>query len=139
MLFNSFLFLGFFTALVVVYYLVPHRARWPLLLAASLYFYSTFNPAYLLLLAGATLVAYLVALALGATEEPRRRKGILAAGVAAELGALFIFKYYGFFHGSLSTLRSGSRSTPSRASATWWTCTVATWHPSATSARSRST
>ncbi len=58
MLFNSFSFLVFFAALVVVYYLVPHRLRWILVEAASLYFYATFNFNYVFLLAACTLVAY---------------------------------------------------------------------------------
>lgn len=103
MLFNSFGFLGFFAVLAVVYYQTPHRFRWPLLLAASLYFYAAFSASYLLLLFGVTVVAYLCGLALASARGPRRRV-VLATGVVAVLGALVVFKYYDFAAGSLDSL-----------------------------------
>ena len=57
MLFNSFSFLAFFALVAGVYYAVPHRFRWLLLLLASLYFYATFEPGYVVLLLAVTLVA----------------------------------------------------------------------------------
>ena len=112
MLFNSFSFLVFFAVLVVVYYAIPNRLRWMLLVAASLYFYSTFKPIYLVLLLGVTLVAYFVGLAIGAAEVPRKKKALLTVGVVAVLAALFVFKYYDFFVRSISALLAnfGSRS-----------------------------
>src|SRR5271155_3407674 len=104
MLFNSFSFLIFFAVLAVVYYAVPHRFRWILLVAASLYFYATFKPIYLLLLLGVTLIAYLAGLAIGATEDRGRKKTILTIGVVAVLAALFVFKYYDFFIRSFDAL-----------------------------------
>jgi alginate O-acetyltransferase complex protein AlgI len=104
MLFNSFSFLAFFGALVVVYYVVPHRHRWILLLAASLYFYSTFKASYVLLLLGVTLVAYLAALAIARAADQKNKKAILAVGIVASIGALFVFKYYNFFAADLDWL-----------------------------------
>ncbi|MDP6107386.1 MAG: MBOAT family O-acyltransferase, partial [Candidatus Brocadiia bacterium] len=101
MLFNSFSFLGCFAALAVLYYAVPHRFRWPLLLATSLIFYATFSAAYLVLLLVITLVTYRAGLALGATADPRRTRVLLATSVAAVLGALVVFKYYDFLAGTL--------------------------------------
>jgi alginate O-acetyltransferase complex protein AlgI len=104
MLFNSFWFLAFFAVLAVVYYLIPSRYRWILLFAASLYFYATFKPSYLLLLLGVTLVAYWAGLAIGASEDRSKKKAILTVGIVAVLTALFVFKYYGFFIRSLDAL-----------------------------------
>ena len=101
MLFNSFAFLAFFAVLAVVYYAMPHRFRWPLLLVASLYFYAAFSARYLLLLIGITLIAYLDGLAMGASAGRRRRRLILAAGVVLVVGALLVFKYYDFVGGTL--------------------------------------
>ncbi len=103
MLFNSFSFLAFFTVLVVVYYLIPHKFRWILLVAASLYFYSTFNVGYVLLLLGSALVAYFAGLAIGATQG-RRRGTILVVGVLASLAPLFVYKYLDFLTESLDAL-----------------------------------
>ncbi len=82
MLFNSFSFLVFFAALVVVYYLVPHRLRWILVEAASLYFYATFNFNYVFLLAACTLVAYGAGWAIARTGHPKTRKLVLVGGVS---------------------------------------------------------
>ncbi len=101
MLFNSFTFLLFFAVLVAVYYLVPHRFRWLLLLAASLYYYSTFNLNYVLLLIACTLIAYGAAWVIAGTVSPGRRKLLLTLGVLASFAPLFIFKYYDFFSNSL--------------------------------------
>ncbi len=102
MLFNSFTFLFFFAALVIVYYLVPHRLRWLLLLAASFYFYSTFDLNYVLLLVACTLIAYAAGWGIAATTQPRAKKLVLTLGVLASLAPLFIFKYFDFFSTSLS-------------------------------------
>lgn len=104
MLFNSFSFLAFFTAVVVVYYLIPHRFRWLLLLVASLYFYATFKLAYVLLLLGVALVVYLVGLSMGTDQGPGRRSSLLAVGVVAALAPLLVFKYFDFFAASTDAL-----------------------------------
>jgi alginate O-acetyltransferase complex protein AlgI len=101
-LFNSFTFLTFL-GLVVAFYIVPHRWRWALLLVASCYFYSTFQPAYLLLLAYAAGVAYLVGLALPGREASRSGRLILALGIIGELSVLGLFKYFNFLAGSLES------------------------------------
>ena len=51
-------FLAFLAAFVPVYYLTAHRYRWPLLTAASLFFYATFNVSYLALLLVVSAIAY---------------------------------------------------------------------------------
>lgn len=104
MLFNSFSFLAFFAVVAVAYYALPHRFRWLLLLLASVYFYSTFSPTYLTLLAAVTVVTYVAGRAIGATEDHRRRKLLLGVSVAAVISALLVFKYYDFFVDSLDML-----------------------------------
>ena len=113
MLFNSFGFLGFFAAIVVLYYVIPHRFRWVLLLAGSLYFYSIFQVSYVLLLLGLTLVVYVLGLLLGRPGGegqaglPARqagKKALLVVGVVVSLAPLVIFKYFDFFMGSLESL-----------------------------------
>jgi len=107
MLPNSFSFLAFFAALTLVYYGVPHRFRWPLLLIASLYFYATFDPRYLLLLFAVTLVAYLGGLLLGSSTSAPQRRLALWGSITVVVGALLFFKYWNFFAesaGSVATL-----------------------------------
>ena len=101
MLFNSWQFAVFFPAVVVLYYLAPHRARWALLLVASYLFYMCSAPQYALLLAGSTVVDYAIGLALGRVEPRRTRVALLALSLTANLGLLFTFKYFNFFAGSI--------------------------------------
>jgi len=104
MLPNSFSFLAFFAVLAVVYYALPHRLRWPLLLLASLYFYATFDPRYLLLLFGVTAVAYAGGLLLEGATTTQRRKVILWGSVVAVVGTLGFFKYWNFFVDSTNAM-----------------------------------
>ena len=101
MLLSSFSFLAFFTALAITYYAVPHRFRWPLLLAASLYFYATFSPNYVVLLLGITLIAYWGGRGVEAADSTEARRALLTVSAAAVVGALLAFKYYDFFVTSL--------------------------------------
>ncbi len=123
MLFNSFTFLALFIVLVIVYYVIPSRFRWPILLLASLYYYYTFSavtytlklganeipvPVYLVLLLGAALVAYLAGVGIVTTQGETKRL-ILALGVLISLAPLAIFKYFDFFAGSYNAFIKGSQ------------------------------
>jgi alginate O-acetyltransferase complex protein AlgI len=95
-LFNSFAFLAFFSVLVPVYYLTAHRYRWPLLVAASLFFYATFRIDYLALLFAVSAVAYGGSLLIDAgperpaphTHPQAPRRAALGASIAAIAGGL---------------------------------------------------
>lgn len=104
MLFNSFEFLAFFPIVVIATFLIPHRWRWLLLLAASYYFYMAWSPVYILLIIASTIVDYLAGLMLGATTVRRRRIAILCVSMFLNLGLLFFFKYYNFFSHSLESV-----------------------------------
>lgn len=106
MLPNSFLFLAFLGLTVGAFYLLPHRYRWLMLLVASLYFYSTFEPVYLILLAAVTTVTWGVGLAVDNATEQGARKPIFVVGVVAVISALLVFKYYDFAVGSVEAVAS---------------------------------
>src|SRR5690625_1158486 len=97
MLPNSLAFLGFFGVVAVTYYLIAARWRWALLLFACAYFYSTFDPLYLILLLFATLVAYSATLLLERTRGGTTGKWVMAIGVILQLSVLVLFKYADFF------------------------------------------
>lgn len=106
MLFTSYHFAIFFVLLAAVYFTLPFRWRWPLLLAASYFFYGCWSVEYLVLLIAQTTVVYGGARLLERTSAPRRRRGILAAILFMVLGELFVFKYYNFFGASLGGIFS---------------------------------
>ncbi len=96
MLFNSLDFAVFFPVVTLLYFLLPHRARVPLLVAASCWFYMAFVPKYLLILFGVILIDYTA----GRMIEPAqgaRRRWFLALSVIANVGLLAFFKYFTFF------------------------------------------
>jgi D-alanyl-lipoteichoic acid acyltransferase DltB (MBOAT superfamily) len=103
-LFNSLPFLLFLPLVVVLFYVLPHRHRWIMLLAASYYFYMGWKPVYALLIVASTLVDYAAALLISQSRGAWRRRCWLAVSLSVNLGALTVFKYYGFFRGELAAL-----------------------------------
>ena len=101
MLFNTWAFAYFFILLLPVYWVLPHRPRNLLLLAASYYFYSRWDYRFLGLLIISTLMDYFCGLAVDRIENPRKRKLFVALSMVLNLGMLGYFKYFDFFASSL--------------------------------------
>ena len=98
MLFTSPVFVLFFLAVLLLSRLpLNWGLRKGILLLASYVFYASWNPPFVLLLIGSTLVDYIVALRMGRSEKPRARKALLVVSVCVNLGVLATFKYFGFF------------------------------------------
>lgn len=104
MLFNSFQFIAFFILVCGMYFAIPPRRRWMLLLVASYWFYMSWKAEYAILILASTLVDYAVGLALGNQDRPTARRLLLATSVVANLGVLFAFKYWDFASESISAL-----------------------------------
>jgi alginate O-acetyltransferase complex protein AlgI len=103
MLFNSVAFLIFFPVVTTVYFLLPHRFRWMLLLTASCYFYMAFIPKYILILAVTITVDYFAGLGLEKFEG-RKKRWILMASILTNIGMLAFFKYFNFANENLASL-----------------------------------
>jgi D-alanyl-lipoteichoic acid acyltransferase DltB (MBOAT superfamily) len=104
MLFNSLSFLIFFPIVISLYFLLPHRYRWPMLLLASYYFYMCWKPEYVVLIFASTIVDYWAGLRMDAIKEKTRRRPYLIISLIVNLGLLFSFKYLNFFNESLRAL-----------------------------------
>ena len=104
MTFNSLEFLIFFPVVTALYFLLPNRFRWMLLLGASYYFYMSWNPRLVFLILFTTLVSYGAALLLERTDNKALRKTYLIVTLCACLGVLFFFKYFNFLSGSVTAL-----------------------------------
>jgi alginate O-acetyltransferase complex protein AlgI len=102
MLFNSFHFVLFFIIITTLYFVIPQKFRWPLLLASSCYFYMVFIPIYILILGFTIVVDYFVGIYLEDTKGKRKRI-FLVASLFANIGVLAIFKYYNFINDTLTT------------------------------------
>ncbi|MBC8044794.1 MAG: MBOAT family protein [Rhizobacter sp.] len=104
MLFNSFAFAIFFTVVTALYFVLPHRYRWAMLLAASFFFYAYWRVIYTLLLVFIILVDYFVGIAIENEPDARRKKIYLTLSIIVNLGTLFVFKYTSFLNESLRGL-----------------------------------
>ncbi len=110
MLFNSIDFLIFFPAVLLVYFIVPHRIRPTWLLLSSYYFYMSWNPVHGILLLAVTAVTYLGARLLqrmdceSGKENGRNKEIILVAEVITVIGMLGYFKYTGFLLDSINVV-----------------------------------
>lgn len=79
-----------------IYFLIPHKYRWVLLLASSYFFYSSWKPEYLLIIIFSTLISYFVALLLH-KHNKHWNLVLFTIGIIAVLSPLLYFKYSNFF------------------------------------------
>jgi len=104
MLFNSIHFILFLPVVVIIYFSLPYRYRWVLLLIASYYFYMAWRPEYVFLIVFSTLVDYFVAIKMSKVDDKQKRKKYLIMSLVINLGLLFLFKYFNFFSDSTRLL-----------------------------------
>ncbi len=105
MQFNTYLFACFFALVLAVHHApIPWTARKVSLLVASYVFYAAWDPAFVVLLWGSTVVDWFVAKHMARSEIASRRKLLLAVSLVFNLGLLVYFKYAGFLQRSLASL-----------------------------------
>lgn len=104
MLFNSVSFLIFFPVVTLLFFLLPHRFRWFLLLAASCFFYMFFKPVYILILAFTIVIDYYAGILLENEPDKPKRKKYLILSLIANIGVLAVFKYYNFLNDNVTGL-----------------------------------
>ncbi|QFY41384.1 MBOAT family protein [Candidatus Methylospira mobilis] len=95
MLFNSWEFLIFFPLVVVLFYCLPDRHRWKLLLFSSCLFYMAFIPYYILILFATIVVDYFAGIQIERSTG-RTRVFYLFASIVTTCMILFFFKYFDF-------------------------------------------
>ncbi|MFT5885054.1 MAG: alginate O-acetyltransferase complex protein AlgI [Arcticibacterium sp.] len=95
MVFNSFAFLIFFPLVTLLYFALPHKYRWWILLASSCLFYAWFKVEYLLILVFTIIVDYFAGLWIEKSEG-KKRKWALIISIIANVGVLAVFKYANF-------------------------------------------
>ncbi len=97
MLFTSIDFFLFLPLVITIYFLSPVRYRWVWLLVASYFFYMYWNPWYIGLIVGSSLVDYIAGLKIFGTKQKASKNFWLGCSVVANLSILFTFKYFNFF------------------------------------------
>ncbi len=102
MQFNSIDFMVFFPLVLAVYFVIPRKGRAAWLLAASYYFYMSWNATYAVLIGASTVVTYVSGLLMGCFEEKKvrnlqgRKKLVMVLCIFFNLGILAVFKYGNF-------------------------------------------
>lgn len=118
MLFTSYEFLAFLAGVLLLYYVLPKKLQWPLLLCASYVFYALAGPKYLAFIGVTTLSVYAAGAIMGRMADTeraylegegvslskderkaykarakRRRLLVLLSGVILNFGILAVLKY----------------------------------------------
>lgn len=91
--FNSIIFAVFMTIVFFLYWKIPDKYRWVLLLVASCYFYIGFGIYFFALVLIVTVFSYLSGLAVGSGENCDIRKTVISGSVIVILCILAYFKY----------------------------------------------
>ena len=102
--FNSLHFIAFFLIVFSLYWLLPQRARWVMLLIASYYFYMCWNALHALLIFGTTALSYAAGRGIGAAKGRAAGRAWLVCTLAVCLGMLAFFKYFNFAADSVLSL-----------------------------------
>ena len=105
MVFSSLTFLfRFLPAVLLVYYLLPRRARNAVLFLFSLIFYAWGEPVYVVLMLWSTVLDYCCGLLTEKYRGTNKKKLGLILSLIGNLGLLCFFKYTDFFLGTVNSL-----------------------------------
>lgn len=105
MLFNSLTYLLFLPSVVIIFFLLPRKAKKIFLLLASLFFYSCWNVKYTFLMVFSIVITYLTGIYLDKhIDDERKKKKAVFICFAINLGILFFFKYFNFALNSLNDI-----------------------------------
>jgi alginate O-acetyltransferase complex protein AlgI len=97
MIFNSVSYFIFLPVVFIVYYLLPDRSRWILLLLASIFFYSIggvptiFVPVFII------LSTFMFGILIDRTADVHKKHIYYLMGIVINLGLLVFFKCINFF------------------------------------------
>lgn len=100
MLFNSFNFIVFFVLVTTLYFIIPHKIRWVLLLIASYIFYMAWEPELIILIVFSTWINYIISHKIYKCKDAEKRRKYLILSVVINFGLLFVFKYLVFINNS---------------------------------------
>lgn len=97
MSFNSVTFLIFLPIVLLLYWILPSKFRWIMLLIASYLFYMSWNVWLIFLIVFTTLVSYFSGILMQKYEHNKKiKKLLLIFTLICCLGTLFFFKYFTF-------------------------------------------
>ena len=102
MLFSSITFLYFFLPLVILlYFFVPQKGRNLVLFAVSILFYAWGEPVYVFLMLAQIVASYVLVWLMDSFRQKRAGRIFFVLSVFLPFAALFYFKYFYFFAGTI--------------------------------------
>ena len=105
MVFTSVLFLlVFFPVFLILYHVVPNRAKNAVALVASLVFYAWGAPKFFWILLGLLIANFYIVREVSKTNVKARKKAFMRTSVLINLGTLAYFKYANFFVENVNAL-----------------------------------
>lgn len=100
--------LGFFAVILMIYYILPLRFRWGVLLGASILFYASADWKMLFLIGGSIAVSYYAGLKIQQSEEAVQKRRWMTGCILLLVLILMIFKYFGFFADAVAKMIGSS-------------------------------
>ena len=98
MVFSSLEFIfRFLPIFLLAYFATPAKHRNAVLAVGSLVFYAVGEPVYVFLMMASIAANYFLALGIAKHRDKNSGRLLLALAVLIDFGALFFFKYLGFF------------------------------------------
>lgn len=95
MAFTSLTYAAFIAISFAVYWIIPQKYRWIVLLAASYYYYLSWGVQYSVWIILTTVISYFCAVAI--KKYSSKKKLFAALPIIFSLGTLVFFKYFNFF------------------------------------------
>lgn len=107
MTFTTLQFFGFLPIVISLYFIIPQRLRWVVLLVSSYFFYLAClgsNFIYSAVLILATIISYFTAILIYKTGSSKGKKTILLCSSVIFIGMLIIFKYLNFLNENINSI-----------------------------------
>ena len=97
MTFNSFEFIAFYPLVVFLFFILPHRFRWILLLTASSVFYMVFSWQYLIVIYVIIAINYCLGIGI-IKKNGHTREALFRVGIILNILILVFFKYFNYLN-----------------------------------------
>ena len=104
MTFNSWEFLLFYPIVALLYFVLPKKLKWPMLLVASYFFYMCYQTELVVLILGTTIISWVASNIIHKTGNVAIRRFWLTLTLVICFGVLFFYKYFNFLSGSVTGL-----------------------------------
>ena len=101
MVFNSVAFLIYLPIVLILYFALPKKLSWVMLLLASYYFYISWNVELIYLIVFTTLISWVSAMLIERVKSKGIKKLFLVLTLVTCLGILFFYKYFNFLSDSV--------------------------------------